>query len=178
MINHIKPFVSYLFYYEKAVFESGFNMSESMSRISNLAKDNTDTIKGEIILSSDEIILYNTKHIVSVKGGTPMIPIFKGRFIEKNGKVILQGRFSIDSFCKLIIGVLFGAAALHIIQDLICGLWPGATSWLGHSTGPSWGIFLWLLMLIVLLEMGFFSGKKDIKYISAKIQNILSAKEG
>ncbi len=148
-----------------------------MLKISNLVKEKTNTIEGEVILNSDEIILYSTKHIgPSIKGGAPMIPIFKGRLMEENNKVVLRGNFSIDPFCKLIIGILFGAAALFIISDTICDFYPNAEIWLGHSTGKLWGIFIWLLLLILLLEGAFWIGIEDIKYLSQKIQDVLSKK--
>ena len=174
MFNHIKSFIRYLFYYEEINFESRLNIFESMSNISNLVKDNTNTLEGEIILSSDEIKLYSTKHIVSGRGGTPMIPIFKGKFIEKDSNVILIGKFSIDSFCKLIIGILFGAIFIGSLETFAFNRWPNIITWIRSAPSSLTGEFFALIILTFLLEIGFWLGKKDIKYISQLLYHTLS----
>ena len=101
-------------------FRSEFSISDSVSKIQDLIKDKSNSMSGEIKIEPDEIILFSSKHNILFQGGTPMIPIFKGKFNEKDKTIILSGRFEIDSFCKLVIGILFAAIFItSILHDTV-----------------------------------------------------------
>jgi hypothetical protein len=83
-----------------AEFESSFGLAESLERLQSATRRSVFLARAR-----QEAVGTVTESRVSLQRAIPMVgnsfkPFFRGRFIERNGKVILVGRFTMHPFAK------------------------------------------------------------------------------
>jgi hypothetical protein len=103
MIRKIRDLLS-----APAEFESSFGLSESVERLNAATRRSVSSAA-----TRQEAVGTVKESQVSLYCSTPMVgnsfkPFFRGRFIERNGKVILAGRFTMHPYVKAFMTFWFG----------------------------------------------------------------------
>jgi ABC-type sugar transport system permease subunit len=148
---------------------------DNIRRIIN-ASNNTDSnsilgkshLGGSIELNG--LILYRVRLL---SGNYLYRPIFYGKFIERDGKVTLEGVFSMSSFIKIVFAVSGGA--LVLLESLLVG---AAIT----SDSPLPPKILFLLFLPVVAALVFLVHlvfkrlfRNDVRWISKAIETALQS---
>lgn len=151
-----------------AEFESSFGLSESIERL----KATTRRSMFHVFLPGNDLALGTVKESrVSLRRlrsvpSNPITPFFRGRFIERDGKVILVGRFTLYPTRILLPAVWFGF--FGVIGILAMRAHPPALEpLLGSGI-----VFAFGTCLLVLFE--WFS-RNDIAWLSDVIRRALAA---
>jgi len=95
--------------------------------------------------------------------GNSFIPIFRGKFVSRSGKSILEGEYSILMFTKI-------GMSLWYVLVIGFGMMTAITS--NNQLERKWSIIIAAVMLLLgigLLHFGWITGKKDINYIDSVI---------
>jgi hypothetical protein len=90
-------------------------------------------------------------------------PFFRGRFIERNGKVILAGRFAMHPYVKAFVALWFGFVGWLTWLNF---LHPKATS--AHSGGGGM-----IVVGIAILTAGRWFARDDAAWLSEVIRRAL-----
>ena len=167
MLKHVKSFITYYCWHQPVCFVSHHDLSESSSRILSLNQ------RGEVIaqkVNSAEFILFARAHAngATCKGGMPITPILTGKLSQESGSTVLKGQLAIHGLVKL--GVGFMSFILFIF------FWDPMASYLGGKVRETFfGARLFAIaFFFLLLEVGYFNGKKDVETISRNIRRALN----
>ena len=105
-----------------ADFESSFGLAESVERLKAATGRSAFSLRVQ-----QEGVGNVTESSVSLRREIPMVgnafkPYYRGRFIEKNGKVILVGRFSMHWLAKGLMTVWFtGVVCITLLIPALAG---------------------------------------------------------
>jgi len=92
------------------------------------------------------------------------IPVFRGKFVFKNGKTVLEGKYSMHMFVKIFMciwlaGVIAGGIMIRFTST--------------NQEEAKWSLAITAIMFlfgIALLHIGWLIGKKDIDYIDTNVK--------
>ena len=154
-------------------FESSFGMQESVERL------RAATRRFHFLpATQQEAVGAVTESRVSVQRQIPMKsnafkPFYRGRFIERNGKVVLTGRFNLHWFTKAFMTLWFGL--------LVCFAVPGSVLAALHHQNAMHGALGSVAMLAAGISL-VFHGKwlthNDPAWLSEVIRGALCAQGG
>jgi hypothetical protein len=94
-----------------ADFESSFGLAESVERLKAATRR---SVFSGLVRQEEEAVGTVTESSVSLQRKIPMVggnafkPFYRGRFIDRNGKVFLVGRFTMRWFAKAFMTFWFG----------------------------------------------------------------------
>jgi hypothetical protein len=104
-----------------AEFESSFGLSESVERLKAATRRSVSsaTARQEAVgtVKESQVSLYCAIPMV----GNSFKPFFRGRFIKRNGKVILPGRFTMHPYVKAFMTFWFGFVGYLTLTSSIRG---------------------------------------------------------
>jgi hypothetical protein len=148
-----------------AEFESSFGLSESVERLNAATRRSVSSAT-----TRQEVVGTVTGLQVSLYGFTPLVhnsfkPFFRGRFIQRNGKVILAGRFTMHPYVKTFMTFWFGFGGWITLLGF---LHPRATS------NPWNGVGI-IVVGIVILTAGRRLARDDAAWLSDVIRRALQA---
>ena len=139
-----------------AEFESSFGLSESVERLNAATRRSVSsaTTRQEAVgtVKESQVSLYCFTPMV----GNSFKPFFRGRFVERNGKVILAGRFTMHPYAKTFMTFWFGFAGW---LTLLGFLHPRATS-------KPWDGVGMIVFAIVLVMAGRWFARDDEAWLS------------
>ena len=146
-----------------AEFESSFGLSESVERLQAATRRSVSSVT-----TRQEAVGPVNETQVSLYCSTPMLhnsfkPFFRGRFIERNGKVILAGRFAMHPYVKAFMALWFGFVGWLTWLNF---LHPKATS--AHSGGVGM-----IVVGIAILTAGRWFARDDAAWLSEVIRRAL-----
>jgi len=151
-------------------FESAYRMDESIERLKAASARSIFSSMGE-----QKAVGSVTRSGVSLQRVIPMVqnsfkPFFRGQFVERRGKVILTGRFTLHWAVKIFMAVWFSGvllACLGIAAALLTGR---------ATPNPSLLIpFGMVIFGIVLVGSGRWFARNDVAWLSKVIQGALRA---
>jgi hypothetical protein len=99
-----------LWWSPRAEFESSFGLADSLERLQSATRRSVFSV-----WSRPEAVGTVTQSRVSLQRAIPMTrnsfkPFFRGHFIQRKGKVVLAGRFTMHPFVKAFMAFWFGGA--------------------------------------------------------------------
>ena len=100
-------------------FESSFGLHDSVERLKAATRRSVFSS-----MAQQEAVGTVSKSRVSLQRVIPMVgnsfkPFYRGRFVERNGKVILTGRFSMNRLIKAFMALWFGGLAFFVLLGLL-----------------------------------------------------------
>ena len=144
-------------------FESAFGLAESVERLRAATKRSVfSAVAREAAVGPVNETRVSLQRVIPMVGNAYK-PIFVGRFVERSGKVVLRGSFTIHGFTKLFMTVWFGAIALMTLGMLAASF---------HSPSIWVGILFAIGMLgagLGLVRVGRWFSRKDPAWLSAVI---------
>ena len=156
-VNHIYSLVSYCFGTQPYEIRLKCKQEKALDLIMSSQKD----FGIHVISVKDGIIeLCATKHARSrgARTGTPIVPIFTGKFINKTDCVVLCGTISLLPGIKVILSMF--CFAFYVLLPL---MWIfnrfGSNIW---GEGSFWVLPIGIIVLTCLLEFGYGLYKKDV----------------
>jgi len=151
-------------------FASSYGLSESVERLK--AATRRSVFSG---LSQQEAVGAVKESRVSLQRVTPMVgnsfkPFYRGRFIERNGKVILVGRFTMHWVVKVFLAVWFGAIGCFTLLTSILAVIHPQTA----ARGPLFGLGM-IVAGTALVWTGRWFARNDAAWLSDVIRDALCA---
>lgn len=100
-------------------FESAYGLTESVDRLKALTRRSVFSS-----MTTEEAVGTVKESHVSLQRVIPMFrnsfkPVFTGRFVERDGRVLLVGRFTMHWFVKIFIGIWFGILSIIGVLSMI-----------------------------------------------------------
>jgi hypothetical protein len=149
-------------------FESSYGVSESVERLKAATRRYTFSA-----LTRQEAVGSVKEERVSLRRVIPMMgnafkPFFRGRFIERDGRVILAGRFTIQLFVKLFMRFWVGGVGCFILLALSKHHSENAPNamLIGSGMLAAGAAFVWFCKWLA---------RNDAAWLSNVIRNALSA---
>jgi hypothetical protein len=124
-----------------------------------------------VLSTKNNITLCATEHAQGVgsKGGTSIVPVFTGKFVSRDGDVVLSGTIAIEFGIKFIMGMFCIAVYLWLPLSSIFELFGSKA--LGE--GPLWAAPLGVIVFTGILEFGYSLYKKDAFRIKNFLDSVL-----
>jgi hypothetical protein len=150
-------------------FESSFGLSESIERLRAATRRSVF-----LALARQEAVGTVTETRASLQRAIPMVgntfkPFYPGRFIDRNGKVILIGRFGMHWFAKAFMAFWFGGIGIFALFSVFLtnNLQQAALLILAGLGMMAFGT--------ALVSIGKWFARNDAKWLSDVIRGALSA---
>jgi len=167
----IRRFLNLLYGSTPVEFESSFELNESIARLK--------AASGRTFLSAltrQRAVGTVRESYVSLRRDIPMFhnsfkPFFIGRFIERNERVVLAGRFTMLWFTKAFMSIWFGFGALWIILAFALPLKTHSNTWWFPLSGI--GMFC---AGTAFVWFGKWLSRNDPVWLTKVIKNALSDK--
>ncbi len=166
--NHMYSLLKYCFGSQPYHIKTKCTPDEALNNIVSTQKD----YGIHVISKEDSIILCATEHARSggPRVGTPVVPVFTGKFVNKNGDVVLTGVISLELGIKIVMGMFCVAVYVWLPLGWIFNLFGSQV--LGQ--GPFWGPPLGVIVFTCLLEFGYNVYTKDLLRIKNFLESVLS----
>jgi hypothetical protein len=154
---------------EPVEFVSAFGLEESLERLKAATRRSVFSA-----LARQEAVGTVKSSFVSLQRAIPMVgnsfkPFFRGRFIEKDGKLILAGRFTMHWLVKVFLLFWFACVLLFTLGS--------AASFMVHpgkaAPTPLFG-FGMLAFAVALVTLGRWFARNDSAWLSDVIQRALA----
>jgi hypothetical protein len=156
-----------------AEFESSFGLAESVERLRAATRRSVFSA-----LSRQEAVGTVTESRVSLQRVIPMVgnsfkPLYRGRFIDRNGKVILAGRFTMHWLVKVFMVFWFGViACFTLLATLIMVIHPQGAK---VALLPLFGVGMIAAGAGVVL-LGKWLARNDTAWLSDVIRSAICAR--
>jgi hypothetical protein len=153
-------------------FESAYSMPESVERL------RASTRRFQFMPAKQEAMGKVTESYVSLQRVIPMVsnsfkPLYRGRFIERNGRVVLTGCFTMHWFTKAFMTLWFGLLACFIFAGAIF-----ASRGTQNSIPLSFGGVAMAAFGFLLVLFGKWLARNDRAWLSNVISGALQASAG
>jgi len=151
-------------------FESSYGLSESVERLK--AATRRSVFSG---LTQQQAVGAVKESHVSLQRVIPMVgnsfkPFYRGRFIERNGKVILAGRFTMHWSVKVFMAVWFGAiGCFTLLTSILMAIDPQKV-----TLAPLFGLGM-IVAGTALVWTGRWFSRIDVAWLSDVIRGALCA---
>jgi len=151
-------------------FESSYGLSESVERLKAATRRSVFSA-----LARQEAVGTVKESRVSIQRAIPMVgnsfkPFFRGRFIERNGKVVLAGRFTMHWLVKVFLAVWFGAIkCFTLLTSILMVIDPQKA-----TLAPLFGLGM-IVAGTALVWTGRWFARNDAAWLSDVIHGALSA---
>ena len=167
-VNHIRSLANYCFGSQTYQIQLKCAPDEALDNIKSAQRDYGINV---ISIKDNTITLCAIEHAHSggSRVGTPIVPVFTGKFVEKNSDVVLTGTIELEFGIKMIMGMF--CVLLYIVLPLswIYGRFVSQT----FGEVPFWGPPLGVIVFTCLLEFGYGIHKKDVFCIKNFLKSIL-----
>jgi hypothetical protein len=149
-------------------FQSSFGLSESVDRLKSATRRSVFSV-----LAQQEAVGTVKESRVSLQRVIPMVgnsfkPFYRGRFIERDGKVVLTGRFTMHWLAKVFVAFWFGGiGCLFLLASVQAALYP--------QKAPFVSFVGMLAAGTALLWFGKWLARNDAAWLSDVIRGALCA---
>jgi len=151
-------------------FESSFGLPESIERLKAVTRRSVFSA-----LARQEAVGTVNESRVSLQRVIPMVgnsfkPFYRGHFIERNGKVILTGRFTMHWFAKVFMAVWFGGVGCFtLLASVLVAIHPQKA-----MLTPLFGLGM-IIAGTALVWIGKWFARNDAAWLSDVIRGALFA---
>ena len=153
-------------------FESSYNVEESVRMLRAATKRSvfssflSQNAVGRV--SAERVSLQRVIPLV----GNSFKPFFVGQFERKNGRVLLEGHFTMHLFAKIFMSIWFGFVIFWIALATYQAIAEGKGNW--HL--PFFGLGLFLAGLVMVL-IGKWFARNDMAWLSRVISAALKSNQ-
>lgn len=176
----MKKLFDSVFDYANAIqFESKLSLEASTQKLSEITKKNyphvailsavrASQLTGKV--TAEKVVLHRVRPLV----GNVYGPYFVGKFISHDGKVLLEGKFTMNNFAKT--AITLGLFVVVIFEVIVVISTFGSSETSNMTASTLQVLFLPAIASIalgVLLLIKKWSGK-DVEWMSDRIQEALS----
>jgi len=154
---------------EEVWFESAYGLDESVEHLRSATRRSVFSS-----LAEQSAVGSVKKNGVSLQRNIPMVgnsfkPFFRGRFIERDGKVYLTGRFTMHWLVKIFMTIWFGAILSGTLLSLFQAMVKQKMELVTFALAPM-GM---LVFGVALVWVGKWFARNDIEWLSAVISKAL-----
>jgi hypothetical protein len=161
MVSMIREFIGLWRSSAPAEFESPFGSAETLERLQAATRRSGFSARARLVGTVAESRVSLQRAIPMV--GNSLKPFFRGRFIERDGVVLLAGRFTMHPFAKAFMTFWFGGVGC---LTLLMVVYSRAT------LGPLVG-FGMIIAGIALVTVGKWHARNDEAWLSEAIRGAL-----